>query len=209
MSVPYAAGALYSTTGDLLLWDQALYTEKLVSKKSLNEMFTPFKSNYGYGWSIGKRFDRQVIAHGGGIYGFATQIARYPSDNVTVIVLSNFEGAPSGRIAGDLAAIAFGGKYEIAREREEIDLDVKVLEKYVGKYQIEQPKIVIGIMLEDGKLIGQVMGQGKFALSPESETKFFSKDVNATITFTVDAKGQVTSLTLLQGGGAFPGKKIN
>ena len=55
-----------------LLWDQALYTEKLVSRKSLDEMFTPFKNGYGYGWGIGKRFDRQVIAHGGGIYGFAT-----------------------------------------------------------------------------------------------------------------------------------------
>lgn len=52
MTIPYAAGALDSTTGDLLLWDQALYTEKLVSRKMLDEIFTPFKSNYGYGWSI-------------------------------------------------------------------------------------------------------------------------------------------------------------
>ena len=81
------------------MWDQALYTEKLVSRKSLDEAFTPFKSNYGYGWSIGKRFDRQVIAHGGGIFGFSSYIARYPADRVTVIVLSNVEGAPSGEIA--------------------------------------------------------------------------------------------------------------
>ncbi len=43
MAIPYSAGALYSTTEDLLLWDKALYTEKLVSRKSLDEMFTPFR----------------------------------------------------------------------------------------------------------------------------------------------------------------------
>src|SRR5688500_5646618 len=92
MSTAYSAGALYSTVEDLLLWDQALYTEKLVSRKSLDEAFTPFKSSYGYGWSIGKRYDRQVIAHGGGIFGFSSYIARYPADRVTVVVLSNVEG---------------------------------------------------------------------------------------------------------------------
>ena len=43
MGFPYSAGALYSTTEDLFLWDKALYTEKLISRKSLDEKFTPFK----------------------------------------------------------------------------------------------------------------------------------------------------------------------
>jgi CubicO group peptidase (beta-lactamase class C family) len=51
MSAPYAAGALYSTVGDMLLWDQALYTEKVLKKTSLEKMFTPFKENYGFGWA--------------------------------------------------------------------------------------------------------------------------------------------------------------
>jgi CubicO group peptidase (beta-lactamase class C family) len=208
MSVPYAAGALYSTTGDLLLWDQALYTEKLVSKKSLEEIFTPFKNGYGYGWGISKKFGHRSISHGGGIYGFATDISRFPDDNVTVVVLSNFQGAPAGRVSNDLSAIVFGAKYEIPKERKEIAVDAKILEKYVGEYKIDQPSIVISVTFEDGKLLGQVAGQSKFALSPETETKFFSKDVNATITFTKDAGGQVTGLILSQGGGNFPAKKI-
>ena len=191
MTVPFAAGALYSTTGDLLLWDQALYTEKLVKQKSLDEMFTPFKNGYGYGWGIGKKFDHKEISHGGGIYGFATEISRFPDDKLTVVVLSNFQGSPVGRVAGDLAAIYFGAKYEIPQERREIAVDAKVLEKYIGDYKIEQPSITLSIMLENGKLMGQVNGQSKFALSPETETKFFSKDVNATITFAKDANGQV------------------
>ncbi|MDQ3747417.1 MAG: serine hydrolase [Acidobacteriota bacterium] len=208
MTIPGAAGAIYSTTGDLLLWDQALYTEKLVSRKTLDETFTPFKSEYGYGWSIGKKFDRQVIAHGGGIYGFATHIARFPADKVTVIVLSNVQGAPAGRISNDLAAIVFGAAYEIPKERKEIAVEPKILGKYVGQYELAAPKIVINILLENGKLFGQVGGQSKFALSAESEIVFFSKDVNLQITFTKDAQGQTTGLTFSQGGVVIPGQKI-
>ncbi|MBC6434527.1 beta-lactamase family protein [Nostoc sp. HG1] len=117
MSIPFAAGALYSTTEDLLLWDQALYTEKLVSRKILAEIFTPFKDGYGYGWGITKRFDRQMIGHDGGINGFSSSIIRFPSDHVTAIVLSNNQNAPSGEIASSLAAIVFGAPYKMPQER--------------------------------------------------------------------------------------------
>lgn len=207
MSTAYAAGALYSTVGDLLLWDQALYTEKFVSRKSLDEAFTPFKSNYGYGWSIGKRFDRQVIAHGGGIFGFSAYIARYPADRVTVIVLSNVEGAPSGEIANSLAAIVFGAPYEVPVERKEIPVAVKTLEKYVGKYQLT-PQLVLSVTLENGKLLAQVSTQPKLELFAESETVFFFKTVNAQVTFVLSAQGEVTGLVFRQGGSEIPAQKI-
>ena len=209
MTVPYAAGSLYSSTGDLLIWDQALYTEKLISKKSLDQMFTPLKgeSGYGYGWGVGKRFDHREISHGGGIYGFATEISRFPEDRVTVVVLSNIQGAPAGQIANNLAAITFGAAFEMPKERKEISLDPKVLEKYVGEYQIGT-NIIVAVMVENGKLMGQLGGQSKFSLLPESETQFFSKDVNAQITFIKDAAGQVTGFTLKQGGSETPAKKI-
>ncbi len=209
MSVPYAAGSLYSTTGDLLIWDQALYTEKLVTKKTLDEIFTPWQgeAGYGYGWGIGKQFDRRQISHGGGIYGFATQIARYPDDRVTVVVLSNIQSTPAGQIARNLAAIVFGAAYETPKERKAISLDPKIMEKYVGEYQIGT-NIIIAITLDNGNLMGQLGGQGKFALLPESETEFFSKDVNAQIVFVKDAAGVVTGFNLRQGGGNNPAKKI-
>jgi CubicO group peptidase (beta-lactamase class C family) len=116
MTVPHAAGALYSTVEDLLLWDQALYTEKLVSKKSLDKIFTPFKSDYAYGWFVAKKLNRKYIGHAGGINGFSTMIERYPDDKVTVIVLSNVEGSAVGPAARDLAAIVFGEKYEMPAE---------------------------------------------------------------------------------------------
>ena len=80
MSVPFAAGGLYSTVEDLYLWDQALYTEKLISKKSLEMMFTPFKKQYGYGWFIDEQFKRLCISHGGRIEGYMNSIERFPDD---------------------------------------------------------------------------------------------------------------------------------
>lgn len=196
----YAAGALHSSTEDLLLWDQALYTEKLASRKSLDEAFTPLKSGYGYGWNIGKKFDRPVIAHGGSIYGFATHIARYPADRVTVIVLSNNEAAPAGEIANNLAAIVFGAAFEFPKERKEIQVAAQTLEKYVGDYELA-PNLVLTVTLENGKLMGQAPTRPKFEIYAETETDFFVKAINAQITFVKEADGTVTKLIWRQGGG--------
>src|SRR5258708_39329806 len=65
LSQVYAAGSLYSTVEDLLKWDSALYTDKIIPQKSLEKMWTPVKDNYGYGWMIAKRFDRKLISHSG------------------------------------------------------------------------------------------------------------------------------------------------
>jgi CubicO group peptidase (beta-lactamase class C family) len=110
MTIPYSAGALYSTVEDLYLWDQALYTEKLLSKKSLDTMFTPVKNNYGYGWGIDTRQGITAIAHGGGIDGFVTFIARYPDAKAVIIVLCNNMRANPGAVVRDLAKMTLADK---------------------------------------------------------------------------------------------------
>jgi CubicO group peptidase (beta-lactamase class C family) len=111
MSIPYAAGGLYSSVEDLYRWDQALYTDKLISKSLRDKMFTSFGGfGYGYGWGIGKEGDRPVVSHAGGVKGFSSSIARYPNDKVVIIVLGNREDANSGAIGVQLAKIVFGEK---------------------------------------------------------------------------------------------------
>jgi CubicO group peptidase (beta-lactamase class C family) len=108
----FSDGGLYSTTEDLLLWDQALYTEKLVSKKSLKEIFTPFKSKtnqdfgYGYGWFIGQMLEQPMQSHTGGLPGFVTLIMRFPTVNTTVILLTNSDATNLGIIRLYLATLA-------------------------------------------------------------------------------------------------------
>jgi hypothetical protein len=121
-----------------LRWDQALYTEKLLSRKSIEAIFTPRVDmmpgkQYAYGWWTSEKFGRREWSHGGNATGFTTSIARYPSDGVTLIVLSNNQAGSSGKISNALAGIVFGAAYEIPKERVVIQLSSTTLERYVGE----------------------------------------------------------------------------
>ena len=113
MSIPYAAGALYSTVEDLYRWDQALYTEQLLSQDLLNLIFTPHSptdidTSYGYGWEMGVLNNHSVVFHGGNIEGFAAEIRRYINDKTTIIVLSNQQNLRVNEITDSIAALVFG-----------------------------------------------------------------------------------------------------
>ncbi len=103
----HAEGGVYSTTEDMFLWDQALYTEKILSRKSLDEIFTPFRGTYGYGWNKTRLFGHTEIKHSGLNFGFATHIKRFPDERVTIIVLSNNQMVDTEKVATALAAIVF------------------------------------------------------------------------------------------------------
>jgi CubicO group peptidase (beta-lactamase class C family) len=201
MTIPHAAGALYSTVEDLFAWNEALFSDKLLSAKSREAMMTVDKNNYAYGLAVNQQHNRKMVSHGGGINGFNTILARFPEEKVTIVVLrnANFGDPGPGRISQDLAAIVFGEKYEIPRERVAIKVDPKILDAYVGQYEIN-PSFKFTITREGDSLMSQATGQPKFELFPESETKFFLKVVDAQVTFVKDDKGAVTHMTLHQGG---------
>jgi len=91
------AGGLYSTSEDLFLWDQALYTDQLLPRSELQRMFEPYVPDtgddpgfaYGYGWGVWEDRGRPVVLHTGGGSALATLIMRYPEDGLTLIVLMN------------------------------------------------------------------------------------------------------------------------
>jgi CubicO group peptidase (beta-lactamase class C family) len=201
MSIPHAAGALYSTVGDLFKWNEALFSDKLLTVKSRELMMTPVKNNYAYGLAVETKYNRKMVSHGGGINGFNTFLARFPDEKLTVVVLRNADYGSSnpGRVAQALAAIVLGEKYEIPRERIVAKVDPKIYDGYVGQYELG-PNFSIMVTREGDSLMGQATGQPKIELFPESETKFFLKVVDAQITFVKDEKGQVTHLILHQGG---------
>jgi CubicO group peptidase (beta-lactamase class C family) len=98
-----ADGTLYFNVLDLAKWDGALYGNQLLKQSSLDRIWTiyplndgkPNPSGYGFGWTIGKQKDHKRIEHGGAWQGFTCDIARYPDDNLTVVVLTNLaDGNP-------------------------------------------------------------------------------------------------------------------
>jgi CubicO group peptidase (beta-lactamase class C family) len=113
-----ADGSLYFSILDLAKWDQALYTEKLLKRASLDLMWTPAllkngqpnKRGYGFGWVIEQRDGHRCIQHDGAWQGFETAIDRYVDDHLTVVALANLAQAEPGDIARHVADIYLGKK---------------------------------------------------------------------------------------------------
>jgi CubicO group peptidase (beta-lactamase class C family) len=82
------AGGIYSTAADLCKWDEALYTEKILCNKLLNEAFKPVLSGYAMGWYI----NGSKASHGGDAPGFSTKIMRISDRKFLVLLLCNFDG---------------------------------------------------------------------------------------------------------------------
>ena len=122
MSLPYAAGSLYSTVEDLYLWDQALYTDRVLSAQSKELMYKPNLNDYAYGWFITKAKlgtgteTVPSIGHNGGINGFNTLIVRYPVQKNLIVLLDNTsQGASLDRLSKALTNILYNQPYDLPK----------------------------------------------------------------------------------------------
>ena len=208
MTVPYAAGGLYSTTGDLLKWQNGLYGGRVLTPASLEKMTRPFRNDYGCGLFISTVNGHKRMEHGGGIQGFNSELVYWPDEKMTIVVLANLNGNGPSSIAQDLAATVHGEKITLPGERKEITLTPEQLQQFVGRYSLT-PTIHADITLEGDQLYTQLTGQPRFPLFAESPTSFFLKVVDAQVTFHKDASGKVTELTIHQGGRDTVAKKIS
>ena len=125
MSVPYAAGSLYSTVEDLYKWNNALLENKLISNSSKEKMFEIHRElgpaqGVGYGWFISYRPFAQdtlrTIGHGGGINGFNTLITRIPEDKNFIVLLNNTGGKDLEKITESIAKILYNEDYEMPKK---------------------------------------------------------------------------------------------
>lgn len=159
----------------------------------------------GLTWSILRYGDRKIIGHGGATEGFRTFAAFDPDAGIGVVILANYPAATA-----DLAMHLLNPKVPLGgaaiAERAEVDLPVEVLRRYVGDYEL-RPTFSLNVTLQDGALWMQGTAQRRTRIFPESETGFFSRDVNAQVTFTRDAAGAATGLVLHQGGRDQPGRR--
>jgi Beta-lactamase/Glycogen recognition site of AMP-activated protein kinase/Domain of unknown function (DUF3471) len=189
MTIPHAAGALYSTVEDMYLWDRALYTEKLLSKKSLEVMNTGFKDNYGYGVGVSQQHGLKVVEHGGGIEGFSTYMARFTNENGTVVVLSNIDRSNTGMIARRLGAMLFADKVNLPGV---ISVSPQILQQYVGRYQMADNTPTEDISVEGNRLKVKISGNEEFRLVPIAKDEFILEDdSDVHFIFNRDAGGNV------------------
>ncbi len=106
-----ADGSLYLSLNDMIAWDRGLRAGRILSADSWNKVYTPVTLSsgntypYGFAWEVYRSHGQEVHAHSGGVPGFATYIARYLGDDLSIIVLTNLEDADPERIARRVAGV--------------------------------------------------------------------------------------------------------
>lgn len=205
MGIPRGAGAFYSTTGDLLKWQQGLYGGQILSPASLQTFLTATEldyvgdDKYALGVVIDKEEAGTTIYHGGGIEGFNAWLGYDPDRKVTVAVLANLNGGAANELGAALMELARGGEVKLASERVAVDVDTATLGEFLATYAVS-PQFKITITQDDDGLVAQATGQPSFPLFAESKDLFFLKVVDAKVRFDRGADGAITGLTLFQNG---------
>lgn len=210
MTIPWSAGAIYSTTGDLLKWEHGLFGAKILSADSLKQMTTPGKGDYGFGVFMQTKDGVRIVSHGGGIEGFNTQLEYAPEKQIAVVVLSNVNGGAPDAMGGQLMDTVLGKPVVLAGERKAVSISKEELAKFVGVYDLA-PTFSLTIAISGDHLTGQGTGQPAIDLLyqgvKDGHPTFFVAPVNAEIEFVPDASGAMTSLILHQNGQSMPAKK--
>jgi len=203
MTQPYAAGSLCSDVLDLLVWERALQTNRLISAASYAQMITPGKLNngtttgYGFGLGLSQLDGHRRVSHSGGINGFQTELDYYPDDSLTVVALINTEGSNPGRIAERLARTAMGIPDPIVKDLPLTDAERA---RYAGTYTLGP--LQLRVFTSGGQLMAQATGQGAFALRYQGENTFIASfDENVRLVFELaPGAAAATAFTLYQGG---------
>lgn len=200
VAIASGAGALYSTTHDLYKWSLAVSKQTILHDSLLTAALKPIQNNYGLGWMTSNAFGRKQIGHTGSIPGFIANFMKFPEQDVTIIILSNYQDLDGRQISKDLAAVTFGEGYSLPVVKKEISLPDDVLNRYVGEYKLANG-FSIAVSTDSNKLYALAPGDPeKIELTPESETKFFLKGPEIAIEF-INEEGEVKYMFVnIQGG---------
>jgi CubicO group peptidase (beta-lactamase class C family) len=200
MSNEVGYGSLYSTPEDLLRWEQAWNTDRVLNKSSWIKMFTDYGHGYGYAISFGTLFGHDVVGHDGSVAGFNSFLRSFTKDHICIIYMGNIESGTLLKLFDGLAAIMFQVKYEIpARRPAPVVLTKAQLQPYVGTYALF-PGFSIEVKLEGKGLYLSGGGSEFLALTSLSETHFFYRHLYGDITFVKDPSGKPTELIWRWGG---------
>ena len=212
------ATSLFTTVTDLARWMRNFEDGRVGGTAALEQMQQPGvlnsgkKLDYAFGLAVGKYRGLTTIGHGGADAGYRSEVFWFPEQRFGVAVLSNLGSMNPGDLARQVAEVYLMDRLEpqttaapkaeppaAAGAEPKANVDPKVYDDYVGKYQL--PGVVIAITKEGDRLMGQVTNQPQFELVAQSETAFLVKGEDAIrLTFGKGQSGRVTQLVVNQGG---------
>ncbi|SDS40008.1 serine hydrolase [Winogradskyella sediminis] len=223
LSLAYSAGAILSTTEDLLKWQNALLQNTLLKESSIKQAMTPTLLNsgkkipYGYGFRFSRLGNSPVVAHTGSTKGFTSIALFLPQENMYITVLTNCNCKNANNVAKQVAELFVTSPdvnkvsavtKTIEQEKKSIAVSAEILNNYTGTYEVK-PNVNLTIGLDNtNQLYLLAPGQTKkVELFVETQNHFFVKIVDAEITFNKNETNNVISLTMNQSGRKIIAKK--
>jgi len=214
-----AAAGLWTTPTDLSRFAIALIqayhgrSEAPLSQDTVREMLTEVDGGYGLGFGVTGEGETLRFSHGGSNAGFKCSLIAWPHSGEGVAIMTN--GDLGGSLYTELLhslALEYGWPGFKPQEKEVMGLPDDTLTEYAGTYKMS-PSGTLSIVKEDGCVFADRLyvvpgGMQRVEIFPESETRFFSVDTDATLTFQRDAAGDISGVTLKQGGRAREGTKV-
>ena len=209
------AGSLTSTAGDLFLWNEALFSGKVLAKESLQAAWTvgkvdgddpthPEDTGYGFGWTIDRLGPEREISHGGELAGFGSYLLRLPDRQVTVIVLLNcvpqMPGLQQWSLARAIARLAVKAPAETPQPAAmpyPLSSDDAAL--ICGTYDMGH-RMLMTVAREGNRGFFHINDRPATELTARSDRRFAAGNGEAEATFVRNADGQVTKAILKQAG---------
>ena len=214
-----AAAGMWTTPSDLarlvieVQRAQAGQSNKFLSAVTVNRMLTPQSGNWGLGFSVKGEGRSGSFSHGGSTLEFNSYLVAYNQAGQGAVIMTNSLRG-EGLINELLRSIAheYGWTDYQPKEKTIGTANPTVYEAYFGQYELEiSPDFVVTISAKNGKLmmtLKQPTGESSAELFPESENKFFRRDVDFEMTFVKSDTGQTTGLIIRQDGTEYRAKKI-
>jgi D-alanyl-D-alanine-carboxypeptidase/D-alanyl-D-alanine-endopeptidase len=198
------AGGVRTTVNDMLLFAAANLAPpkgKLGGAMELawtihQKPITKGDAPLGLGWHVAVDGTRW---HNGETGGYHSMILVNRQSRSSVILLTNTATREVDQLASDILKMISGAKVAPRTFEKSIAVSAEALQKLVGSYELA-PNVLFTVKATDGKLMIALTGQPSYQVFPRSETLWFYKVVDATITFNVDKNGKCDSLVLFQNG---------
>lgn len=201
------SGSLWSTAADLLVWTEALHSGRLLTESSYAKFIGDHGNGYGYGVSAFRRFRRDVIGHDGRVAGYASDVARYVEDRMTVVVLSNVQSVARDEIRHSVAATLLDEPLETPAKRVFVDQPTEPIDGLLGVYSFG-PGFEVSISESAGRLLARANQGGFSELVPTSGGGWFSRMLYTPVRFGKDEAGLVDRLIWGRGDRAPVGRRI-
>ena len=210
VEIPGSAHA-FSTLNDMAKWIDNLRTGKLGGKEVLKKMFTRGKLNngkeisYAAGLIVNDYKGIEIIEHSGQTGGYKTMLVYCPDEELGIVILANERSINAYNLSHKILGIYLGKEESVSkqiRDKEFIELDVSMLNKYLGGYRIKSTNELVGFYMDGNFLVGSILGIGKELLFPISETEFVDYSGNVKIDFFTNDSGKVNQATIILDGDA-------